>query len=126
MFAADHPASRARQNAHDIIAAELAICIDAGSRDALAAHDGAEFLHRVLWDLDIPHDYHLLRDGDHVGPTLAPRLLQAFRWVGEHISANARLEPSAEERGLREYLASARLAASVIDPTLARTYGVLR
>ncbi len=126
LFAADHPATRARKNAADIIASELAVSIDAGSRDALSAQDGAEFLHRVLWDLDVPHDYHLLRDADHVGPTLTPRLLQAFRWVGKHVTANARLEPSPDERGLREYLTSARLAASAIDPTLARTYGVLR
>jgi S-formylglutathione hydrolase len=126
LFATDHPAARARQNAAHIIASELAIWIDAGSRDALSAQDGAEFLHRVLWELDVPHDYHLLRDADHVGPTLAPRLLQAFRWVGEHMTANGPLEPSPEERDLREYLAAARRAASAADPTLTRTYGLLR
>jgi S-formylglutathione hydrolase len=125
LFAADHPATRARQNAAQIIGSELAIFIDAGSRDALSAHDGAEFLHRVLWELDVPHDYHLLRDADHVGPTLAPRLLQAFRWVGEHTTPNVCREPSAEERSLRDYLTGARRSATAVDPTLARTYGVL-
>jgi hypothetical protein len=42
------------------------------------------------------------------------------------MTPDARLEPSPEERGLREYLVTARRGASAIDPTLARTYGVLR
>jgi hypothetical protein len=39
------------------------------NRDFLNAHDGAEFLHRVLWDLDLWHEYHLVRNADHGGPT---------------------------------------------------------
>ena len=34
------------------------------------AQDGAEFLHRVLWELDLPHDYHGAAAADHLGPSL--------------------------------------------------------
>ena len=73
LFRADHPVTRARRKAQEL-RERLAIYIDAGSRDALHAHDGAEFVHRSLWELDVPHEYHLLRDAGHVGPTLPPRL----------------------------------------------------
>jgi S-formylglutathione hydrolase len=125
LFATDHPISRARCNATEILSAQLAIRIDAGSRDALYAHDGAEALHRELWRLDIPHEYLLLRDADHVGPTLAPRLLEAFRWVATH-TPPPQIDASAEERALREYLAPLHAAARERDPSLARTYGLLR
>jgi S-formylglutathione hydrolase len=125
LFAADHPISRARFNADEICSADLAIRIDAGSRDALEAHDGAEALHRELWRLDIPHEYHLLRDADHVGPTLAPRLLEAFRWIGTHTRSTAHVSPSAEERALREYVAPLHARARASDPTVSRTYGRL-
>lgn len=125
LFAADHPISRARCNADEIRSADLAIRIDAGSRDALHAHDGAEALHRELWQLDIPHEYHLLRDADHVGPTLAPRLLEAFRWVGIHTGTPAHVCPGAEERALREYVAPRYATAGTLDPSFSRIYGRL-
>jgi S-formylglutathione hydrolase len=125
LFAADHPISRARHHAREIRSADLAIRIDAGSRDALNAHDGAEALHRELWQLDIRHEYHLLRDADHVGPTLAPRLLEAFRWTGVHTHGIAHVDLSAEERALHEYVAPLRAKAAAVDPSLSRIYGLL-
>jgi len=41
-----------------------------------------EFLHRVLWDLDISHEYRLTRGADHVGPTMIPRMREAYTWLG--------------------------------------------
>ena len=80
-FEAHNPASRARKNAHAIREAGLRIFVEAGDEDALCAHDGAEFLHRVLWDLDIPHEYRLVLGADHVGPSLLPRVRDAFEWM---------------------------------------------
>lgn len=123
LFRADHPVTRARRNAREL-RERLAIYIDAGSRDALHAHDGAEFVHRALWELDVPHEYHLLCDADHVGPTLPPRLRRAFAWVGAKLVGGAP-EPSEEERALLAHLEPARRAARELDPTLDRTYGLL-
>jgi len=76
----NNPASVAQANAKQIRDAGLAIYLEAGDRDFLNAHDGAEFLHRVLWDLDVWHEYHLVRGGDHGGPSMRPRLCAMFSW----------------------------------------------
>ncbi len=117
------------------------------------AHDGAEYLHRVLWDLDIPHEYHLVRDADHGGPTMQPRMQAMYAWVGAALN-DLRItptEPSAEEqavtawieggmsgpppavaptsdaflRVLRAQLKPLRDSAAIADPTTNRRYGVL-
>lgn len=152
LYSADHPDRRARAHADRLREHQLAICLDAAGRDALHAHDGAESLHRTLWELDIPHEYHLRRDADHLGPDLAPRLCSALGWVLE------RLQPAAAEplsdleqtwqrwlqaphaplpdqplpaasplapHVLRATLEPERQAALRSDPTLTRNYGIL-
>lgn len=125
LFERDHPAARARDNAAAIRAHDLCIWLDAGSRDACHAQDGAEFLHRTLWDLDIAHEYHLLRDADHVGDGLPERMLLAFSFVAARLHAPV-VVPGAAERALRDALAPARAAAAVVDPSVERCYGYLR
>ena len=93
LFAADHPCRRARLQRDHIVAQQLAIYVDAGSDDALNAHDGAEYLHRVLWELDIVHEYHLLAHADHVGPSMLPRLAACFAWVLSRVMG--RMQPTA-------------------------------
>ncbi len=59
LWEANNPANRARANAQAIRDSGMAIYLEAADRDFLNAHDGAEFLHRTLWDLDLAHEYHL-------------------------------------------------------------------
>jgi S-formylglutathione hydrolase len=152
LYRADQPTARARANARAVIEHKLEIYIDAAGQDALNAHDGAESLHRALWELDIPHEYHLRRDADHAGPDLAPRLCVALRWVIEHLQPPAAKpwselerawqtwlsEPSHRQpaaplpadsslfpRFLRTVVEPQRTAAQLEDPTLSRHYGVL-
>lgn len=152
LYAADHPGCRAQANAESIAAQALAIYIDAGGDDLLHAHDGAEFLHRILWDLDIAHEYRLLADADHVGPTILRRIQTAFTWVGERlvprmaelsdielawtawIDGGSQGESPAEPlpptsavfaRVLRAMLGPAAREAAARDPTFHRRYGVL-
>jgi S-formylglutathione hydrolase len=82
LWEANNPANRARENAQAIRDSGMAIYLDAADRDFLNAHDGAEFLHRTLWDLDLAHEYHLVREADHGGPTMRPRLRAMFAWLG--------------------------------------------
>ncbi len=144
---ANHPACRAAVHAPSIRAHDLAIYLEAGSRDCVNVHDGAEFLHRVLWDLDLAHEYHLLRDADHVGPTLVPRMRRAFGWLGSVLTG--RTEPTSRAvtdwiaggmagsppvvapssgdavRLIRAQLEAARRQAEAEDPTTRRLYGIL-
>ncbi len=87
IFAANSPAARLRNNADAVRESGLAIYLEVGDDDALCLHDGAEFLHRVLWDHDVPHEYRLIRNADHIGPTLPGRLHEAFRWLSEVLRA---------------------------------------
>jgi S-formylglutathione hydrolase len=153
LFESNNPANRARTNAARIREPGMAIYIDAADEDFLNAHDGAEFLHRVLWDLDISHEYHLVRGADHGGPSLRPRMRAMYHWVGSVLTAlkSKKAEPTAEERAvsawieggmagnppaaapssseflriLRAQFQPLRDRASVSDPTTSRRYGVL-
>lgn len=152
LYRADHPAVRAHANARALLEHELAIYIDAAGRDVLNAHDGAESLHRKLWDLDIPHEYHLRRDADHAGPDLAPRLCVALSWVLERLQPKAAAALTDLEHAwqawlvaqtgpmpttplptdsrlypifLRTTLDPQRTAAAREDPTVSRHYGIL-
>jgi S-formylglutathione hydrolase len=82
LWESNNPANIANANAQQIRDSGLAIYLEAGDRDFLNAHDGAEFLHRVLWNLDLSHEYRLVRNADHGGPTMRPRLHAMFAWFG--------------------------------------------
>lgn len=153
LFRANNPANVSIANADAIRASGLAIYIEAGDEDVFNFHDGAEFLHRVLWDLDISHDYHVTRGADHVGPSLRPRMRAAYAWVGsvltpadpkvneatpaerawvEWMEGKSKGNPPlldpvspAMARAYRGWLAPARAKAAKIDPTTNRRYGVL-
>jgi S-formylglutathione hydrolase len=152
LFEANNPANVAIANGEAIRASGLAIYIEAGDEDVFNLHDGAEFLHRVLWDLDISHEYHLVRGADHVGPSLRSRMREAYTWVGVVLAPR---DPKADEvtaaertwvewmqgsskgtpplmdplspamvRAYRRWLASAREKTATIDSTTNRRYGV--
>jgi len=155
VFEANNPANRARNGADAIKKSGLAIYLEVGDEDFLNAHDGTEFLHRVLWDLDIAHEYRLIRGADHGGPTLVPRIRDAFAWLGA-VSALSRHDadasPTSDERAasewiecgltgdpppvdpnsdaliriLRAQLKPVRDQAASVDPTTSRRYGKLR
>jgi len=154
LFESNNPANRARSNAALIRDSGLAIYIDAGDEDFLNAHDGAEFLHRTLWELDISHEYHLVRGADHGGPTMRPRMRVMYTWVGAVLSAfqsKSAEPPTAEQQAVRSWidggmagappaaaptskeflrilraqLQPLRDRAASADPTTNRRYGVL-
>ena len=97
---ANNPANRARSNANAIRESGMAIYLEVGDDDFVNAHDGAEFLHRVLWDLDISHEYRLIRGGDHGGPTLVPRMQDAFRWVGAVLTESPSTDRTEADRAV--------------------------
>jgi S-formylglutathione hydrolase len=124
LFAENHPANRARLHAARIHESGLPIYIEAGDNDFVNAHDGAEFLHRVLWGLDISHEYHLVRGADHGGGTFRPRMLETFAWVERALAS-----PGSEDQSMsaiRAQIQPLRDRAAATDPTAHRRFGVLR
>lgn len=130
----------------------MAIYLDAAGEDVFHAHDGAESLHRTLWELDVAHEHRLRASSDHVGPDLVERLRDAFAFVSRALvppsaaplselerswdtwlaSDRSTPAPSMPEptsaffgHALRAQLEPARRAAAALDPTVLRRYGVL-
>ena len=67
----EHVVTRLRRNVERL--RELPIYVECGGADAFHLHDGAEHLHRALWDLGLPHEYRILLGVDLVGPETADR-----------------------------------------------------
>lgn len=80
---ANNPANIAKDNASKIISSGLAIYIECGNQDSFGLHRGTEFLHRILWDNQIPHEYHLVQGADHLGSTIGPRFEEALTFLGK-------------------------------------------
>ena len=144
----EHVTARLRRNAGAIRG--LPILIDCGDCDSFFMHDGAEYLHRVLWDLDVSHDYRLVRGADHVGPSRVPRERAARDFLAAALAARGRPgpQPPAAFRAwlaaggegpvppvdyntpegaaaLRLLLEPERQAAAARDPEVSRRYGSL-
>ncbi len=77
----NNPASMVVDNPATLRDSGLQIYIEAGDEDQFWLYEGAEFLHQVLWAQRIPHEYHLVRGADHVGPSMAARLDEAIRFL---------------------------------------------
>lgn len=77
----NNPASIAKANPDKIRASGLQIYFDCGDEDMFLLFEGSEFLHRVLYDAGIKHEYHLVRGADHLGRTVRPRTLEALQFL---------------------------------------------
>jgi S-formylglutathione hydrolase len=109
LFEANSPARRLKDNASAVRDSGMAIYLECGDQDVLNLHDGTEFLHRLLWDLDIAHEYHLVKDADHVGPSLGRRSREALVFLSEALqkvsqSAVTTPEPSESARAWIEWM----------------------
>lgn len=103
-WAANNPASLAVARAESLRTAAPAIYLDCGDADTLHLDEGAEFLHRVLRDQGIRHEYHLVLGADHVGDSLRPRLAEALAFLGRALRPAPPDERAAEFRRQMERL----------------------
>jgi S-formylglutathione hydrolase len=79
---ANNPANIAKADPARLRDSGLAIYLECGTEDCLYLYHGTEFLHRILFDHRIRHEYRLVRGADHVGWTLWPRFLDALAFLG--------------------------------------------
>ncbi|MGI9625041.1 MAG: alpha/beta hydrolase [Acidimicrobiales bacterium] len=154
-WAADNPANIATENATTIRESGLEIYLECGDQDSLNLHDGAEFMHRTLWDLDVRHEFHLVRWADHVGTSFARRVPEALRFLSDALSgglsAPTGFALNAEEQAWVDWVRGGMVGEPVqlslstergpammaimneakktpameLDPTFARSYGVM-
>jgi len=64
----------------------LGIYLEVGDQDAGYWHQGTEFVHRVLYDAGISHEYRLVKGADHAGASIPPRALDAFAFIGRQLN----------------------------------------
>ncbi|MBI4767713.1 MAG: esterase [Deltaproteobacteria bacterium] len=83
---ANNVAAIAVNKADRLRKANLGLYIEAGDEDLFYLHEAAEFLHRILWDQKIPHEYHLVRGADHVGRTIRPRTIEGLTFLARLIN----------------------------------------
>lgn len=79
-WAANNPSTIANENPERLLG--LGIYLEAGDQDMYFLHQGTEFLHRILFDHGLSHEYRLVRGAEHVGPSIAPRFLDALGFLG--------------------------------------------
>jgi S-formylglutathione hydrolase len=82
---ANNPANIAIALRDAIVQAGLQIYLEVGDADMFHLDEGNEFMHRVLWDQAIPHEYRLVRGADHLGRTLPSRLRDGLRFLNAHV-----------------------------------------
>ena len=70
-----------KANPDKIRASGLQIYLDCGDEDMFLLFEGSEFLHRVLYDARIKHEYHLVLGADHLGRTVRPRSMEALQFL---------------------------------------------
>jgi S-formylglutathione hydrolase len=87
--------------AEKLRASGLGIYIEAGDEDAFYLHEATEFLHRILWDHKIPHEYHLVRGDDHVGRTIRPRAMEGLGFLARVLNPPP---PDPEAEAARKHL----------------------
>lgn len=82
-WAANNPATLAKRDPARLF--DLPIYLEVGDQDMLYLTQGAEFLHRILFDGGVGHEYRIVRGADHVGPSLTPRVIDALGFMGRQI-----------------------------------------
>jgi S-formylglutathione hydrolase len=80
-----NPANMVIANRGKIVASKLAIYIEVGDLDMFHLDEGVEFLHRVMWDHGVPHEYRLVRGADHLGKTMQPRMRDALKFLDREV-----------------------------------------
>ncbi len=82
----NNPSYLAQKNAEKIRASDLKIFIEVGTEDMLGLHRGAEYIHRLLYDNQIIHEFRMVYGADHIGPSLKERFINGFSFLNRVIT----------------------------------------
>ncbi|MFX1337315.1 MAG: alpha/beta hydrolase [Promethearchaeota archaeon] len=82
----NNPSYLALKNAEKIRKSDIKIYIEVGTEDMLGLYRGAEFLHRILYDNEINHEFRLVYGADHIGPSLKERFVNGFSFLNRVIN----------------------------------------
>jgi S-formylglutathione hydrolase len=80
-----------RSNVDRIRTAGVGVFIDCGDADEFGLHDGALFLHGVLNECAIPHEFHSIPGVGHADAAASSRLARALAFVGRRLGVGGPL-----------------------------------
>jgi S-formylglutathione hydrolase len=83
-WAANNPATIIKRDPSRLLG--LGIYLEVGDQDMFYINQGTEFVHRVLFDAGISHEYRLVKGADHVGASVPPRCIDAFAFIGRQLN----------------------------------------
>lgn len=95
----NNPAYILKKNAKKILNSGIKIYLEVGALDFLGLYRGAEFLHRILYENNIRHEFRIVFDGDHVGVSLNERYANGFSFLNRIYNP---LEETLEARKTRK------------------------
>ena len=84
-----NPATLARDNRKAILNSKLKIMLEVGMEDELGNMFGTEFIHRVLFDNGIKHEYAVRLHAQHI-PVTTDRLIQCYNFIADSFKLNKR------------------------------------
>jgi S-formylglutathione hydrolase len=122
-WAANNPATIASKDPNRLVG--LGIYLDAGDQDMFFLQHGTEFVHRILFDAGISHEYHLVRGAEHVGPSIIPRFLDAMTFFGRVLNPPKNWTEAPAVAAARQRIDNFKRAAGYpvnpVDPARLRT-----
>jgi len=120
-WAANNPATIASKNPQRLVG--LGIYLEAGDQDMFFLHHGTEFVHRILFDAGISHEYRLVRGAEHVGPSIEPRFIDAMSFFGRVLNPPTWINPAVTtaRATLDRQKAAAGYPVVPVDPARLRT-----
>lgn len=115
-WAANNPATIALRDPNRLL--DVGIYLEVGDQDMLYLHEGTEFLHRILFDAGVGHEYRLVHGAEHVGPSLEARIADAIGFIGRQIAPPEWIDQRviALRAIMDEKKRSAGLPVEVVDP----------
>jgi S-formylglutathione hydrolase len=109
-WAANNPATIVNNDPQAILEAGLKIYIEAGTEDGYGLDRGTEFLHRILYDHDVHHEYRYVYGADHVGQTMNGRIADALHFLDKIVNPP---EPDPQVVRFRKAIARQKARAGV-------------
>jgi S-formylglutathione hydrolase len=82
----NNPAYIVRENADKIRNSDIKIYLEVGTEDFFGLFRGAEFLHRILFDCNIRHEYRYVYGADHLGISFRDRITNGFSFLSRIIN----------------------------------------
>jgi S-formylglutathione hydrolase len=113
-WAANNPATIASHAPSRLF--DLPIYLEVGNQDMLYLDQGVEYLHRILFDAGVGHEYRMVHGADHVGPSLFPRVADALGFIGRQIHPPRWIDESVIKT--RAVFADMKRAAGLAEETV--------